>query len=90
MSQVIEKKNQMQREVKQAKEERINGALQIVKGLEVNERGKKDLESIPVRKYLMNFLDPVLTEGLQKVIEIRPKDSVDFLAEYIYRRSYEF
>lgn len=38
----------------------------------------------------MNALNPTLTEGLQKVVEIKPNDAVDFLAEYFYRTSYDY
>jgi hypothetical protein len=38
----------------------------------------------------MDALNPALTEGLQKIVEINPNDAVDYLAEYLYRRSYDF
>jgi hypothetical protein len=36
------------------------------------------------------MLEPVLTEGLLKVTNVIPNDPIDFLAEYIHWRSFEF
>lgn len=37
----------------------------------------------------MDNLVPILTEGLIEVCKRTPADSVDFLAEYLFRRSPE-
>jgi adenylate kinase len=38
----------------------------------------------------MKFIIPVLTEGMIEVCKVGPIDPVDYLSEYIYKRSSEF
>lgn len=44
---------------------------------------------MPFRNYLMEFVVPVLNEGLLEVSNIIPNDPVDLLAEYLYQKSYD-
>ena len=53
----------------------------------------KDLENcdkLNMRQFLMKFIIPVLTEGMIEVCKVGPIDPVDYLAEYIFKRSIEF
>jgi adenylate kinase len=53
----------------------------------------KDLENcdkLNMRQFLMKFIIPVLTEGMIEVCKVGPIDPVDYLAEYIFKRSTEF
>lgn len=53
----------------------------------------KDLKScdkLSMRQFLMKFIIPVLTEGMIEVCKVGPIDPVDYLAEYIFKRSNEF
>lgn len=47
-------------------------------------------DKLTMRQFLMKFIIPVLTEGMIEVCKVGPIDPVDYLAEYIYKRSQEF
>ena len=40
-----------------------------------------------MRKFLMKCIIPVLTEGMIDVWRVKPTDPVDFLADYIWKKS---
>lgn len=68
-----------------------------MKLIEENEVIEENVKSSQVRKYLTNTLTPVISEGLLRMVEIRPKDPVDYLvasfliqAEYLFQRSFEY
>jgi adenylate kinase len=42
------------------------------------------------RQFLMKFIIPVLTEGMIDVWKVGPIDPVEYLSEYIFKRSGEF
>jgi adenylate kinase len=44
---------------------------------------------MPFRNYLMEFVVPILNEGLLEVSNIIPNDPVELLAEYLYQKSYD-
>lgn len=53
----------------------------------------KDLEScdkLNQRQFLMKYIIPVLTEGMIEVCKVGPIDPVDYLSDYIFKRSSEF
>ena len=56
---------------------------------EETERNKPPPEKsvLPLRRYLMTYVMPVLTDGMMKCVAERPKDPVDFLAEYLVANS---
>jgi len=37
----------------------------------------------------MEYITPVLGEGLLNISEILPDDPVDFLSEYLFKKSFE-
>lgn len=41
------------------------------------------------REYLMKNIVPVLSEGLIEITKVAPIDPIDYLAEYIFRKSNE-
>ena len=50
----------------------------------------KDLEEcddLNMRQFLMKFIIPVLTEGMIEVWKYQPLDPVDYLADYMYKKS---
>lgn len=53
-----------------------------------NEINEKSLD-YPFREYLTKFVVPHLTPGLLEVTQIRPEDPVEFLAEYLFKKSFE-
>ena len=49
-----------------------------------------DLEScddLNMRQFLMKYIIPLLTEGMIEVWKVSPLDPVDYLADFIYKRS---
>ena len=49
-----------------------------------------DLEAcddLNMRQFLMKYIIPLLTEGMIEVWKVTPLDPVDYLADFIYKRS---
>jgi adenylate kinase len=46
-------------------------------------------EKLYMRQFLMKAIIPVLTEGMIDVWRVGPTDPVDYLAEYIFKKSNE-
>ncbi|BFZ12297.1 hypothetical protein BsWGS_15336 [Bradybaena similaris] len=46
-----------------------------------------EVESIPLRNYLMTYVMPTLTQGLIDCCKVRPDDPIDFLAEYLFQHN---
>lgn len=55
--------------------------LDTVKTIEQNEIIDDNIKNAQVRKYICNTLTPVISEGLLRMVEIRPKDPVDYLVD---------
>jgi hypothetical protein len=49
----------------------------------------KKIEKMNLREALMKNIVPILTEGLIDVCKVAPIDPIDYLADYIFRRSNE-
>lgn len=49
----------------------------------------KECDKLFMRQFLMKYIIPVLTEGMIDVCKVGPLDPVDYLAEYIFKRSHE-
>ena len=50
----------------------------------------QELESsdgLTMRQFLMKYIIPVLAEGMIEVWKVQPLDPVDYLAEYIFKKS---
>ena len=50
----------------------------------------KSVDKLNMRQFLMKFIIPVLTEGMIETCKVGPLDPVDYLAEYIFKKSSEF
>lgn len=50
----------------------------------------KSVDKLNMRQFLMKFIIPVLTEGMIETCRVGPLDPVDYLAEYIFKKSSEF
>jgi adenylate kinase len=51
--------------------------------------GEQEIKKMPFRNYLMEFVVPILNEGLLEVSNIIPNDPVELLAEYLFMKSYD-
>ena len=80
----LDREEIVEREVRRQKEAYTKQRLEQIKEYE---RDILDQKSQPIRQYLMDNLVPILTEGLLEVCKRTPDDPVDYLAEYLFRRS---
>ncbi|XP_045306802.1 adenylate kinase 7 [Leopardus geoffroyi] len=71
---------------KMARWEEWNKRLEEVKR---EERELLEVQSIPLRNYLMTHVMPTLMQGLNECCKVRPDDPVDFLAEYLFKNNPE-
>jgi adenylate kinase len=51
------------------------------------EREILEVQSEPLRQYLVKFVMPTLTAGLVEVAKVRPEDPIDFLAEFLFKQN---
>ena len=49
------------------------------------ERDTLEVQSEPLRNYLVKYVMPTLTAGLIEVAKVRPDDPVDYLAEFLFK-----
>lgn len=49
----------------------------------------KETDKMNMRQFLMKNIIPVLTEGMIDVWKVGPLDPVDYLADYIFKKSNE-
>ena len=61
-------------------EERLVSVMAHMKDLE-------ETDELNMRQFLMKYIIPLLTEGMIEVWKGGPLDPVDYLAEYIFKRS---
>ena len=47
----------------------------------------EDCDDLNMRQFLMKYIIPLLTEGMIEVWKVGPLDPVDYLADYIFKRS---
>jgi len=76
-------------EERQAKERVAAAERERLTELAMQERAALDTRSLPLRKYLMDNVLPILTKGLLEVSKVRPQDPVDFLAEFLFKQDPE-
>lgn len=60
-----------------------------IDGLEKHVSELHKSEKLYMRQFLMKAIIPVLTEGMIDVWRVGPTDPVDYLAEYIFKKSNE-
>lgn len=75
-----------EKELRKQKEAYTRTRLEQIKE---QERDLLDTRSQPIRQYLMDNVVPILTDGLIEVCKNVPEDPVDYLAEYLFKRSLE-
>lgn len=80
-----EKKNLMEEQERQQKQEREWQE----KLMEVKKQEQQVLEaqSLPLRQYLLRNVMPSLTQALVEACKQRPEDPIDFIAEYLFKRT---
>lgn len=49
----------------------------------------KSHDKLNMRQFLMKAIIPVLTEGMIDVWRVSPTDPVDYLADYVFKKSNE-
>jgi len=65
-------------------------ALDWKNKLEQIRKEEKDIlevQSEPLRNYLVKYVMPTLTAGLVEVAKVRPEDPIDYLAEYLFKEN---
>lgn len=82
----LEHKEAMEMAEKIARWEEWNKRLEEVKR---EERELLEVQSVPLRNYLMTYVMPTLMQGLNECCKVRPEDPVDFLAEYLFKNNPE-
>lgn len=46
-----------------------------------------EVQSQPLRNYLMQHVMPTLSQGLIECVRARPDDPIDFIAEYLFHHN---
>jgi adenylate kinase len=82
-----EKKDKAAEEQRKKLEDLAHNRLQQIL---VHMQELKTVDKLNMRQFLMKFIIPVLTEGMIEACKVGPLDPVDYLAEYIFKRSSEF
>ena len=54
---------------------------------EVNNPHLKEKSSL--RNFMMHSIVPTLSEGLLEVSKVKPEDPAEFLAEYLFEKSFD-
>ncbi|NWV28803.1 KAD7 kinase, partial [Origma solitaria] len=79
-----ERKEAEERAERMARWEEWNKQLEEVKR---QEQELLEVQSVPLRNYLMKNVMPTLMKGINECCRIRPDDPVNFLAEYLFKNS---
>ncbi|NWW39866.1 KAD7 kinase, partial [Panurus biarmicus] len=84
-----EKAEQERKEAKEREERMARWAEWNKQQEEVKKQEQELLEaqSVPLRNYLMKNVMPTLMQGINECCRIRPDDPVNFLAEYLFKKS---
>jgi adenylate kinase len=72
----------------QSQFDREKNALEIWQNLQHRQEELQSVRAMPLRKYLMENLLPVLAEGLLECCKVVPSDPVDYLSEYVFKHSH--
>lgn len=62
---------------------------QLLEEAQMQEEKMLAVQCEPLREYLIQYVFPILAEGLIEVARIKPNDPVDFLAEYLFKMNPE-
>ncbi|KAL4510745.1 hypothetical protein ABPG72_004899 [Tetrahymena utriculariae] len=85
----LKKKEEEQKVVLKQKQDREDLAQEQINYIIKNELEIDKIKNLPFRNYLMEYIVPELNEGLLEVSNMLPDDPIEFLAEYLYSKSYE-
>lgn len=80
----------VEQRAKEAKGVRVAKVLRTVEEIETGERVADSVQKNDIRKHLSQVLAPVISQGVLRVVEIQPHDPVDYLAEYLFDRSFDY
>ena len=58
-----------------------------MKDVMVHMQELESTDGLTMRQFLMKYIIPVLAEGMIEVWKVQPLDPVDYLAEYIFKKS---
>jgi hypothetical protein len=83
--QKLEREEADRREVETVRQEEASR----LEAIQQQERQLLELRKEPLKKYLMENVIPILTQGLIEVCEVRPEDPIDYLAEWLFRHNPE-
>jgi adenylate kinase len=75
-----DKSDNKHHEMEEKERIRLEMVMQHIKELD-------ECEDLNMRQFLMKFIVPVLTEGMIEVWKYAPIDPVDYLADYMYKKS---
>lgn len=70
-------------------QEKMEKWAEIFEQLQMEEEKILIAQSEPLRYYLMKYIFPTLSKGLQEVARLKPDDPVDFLAEFLFKENPE-
>lgn len=84
------KKEGQDRAIKEQENNRIKISEQQIKYISDNEMTEEFeiIKKMPFRNYLLEYVVPELNNGLIEVSNYLPDDPIDFLAEYLYKKSF--
>ncbi|CAG5133560.1 unnamed protein product, partial [Candidula unifasciata] len=74
-------------EEQQEKKRRLEEWSQRLQEVKKQEFELLEVQSIPLRNYLMVYVMPTLTQGLIECCKVRPDDPIDFLAEFLFQHN---
>ncbi|CAH2236994.1 jg9487 [Pararge aegeria aegeria] len=76
---------ELEEKMKAEREEKMEYWSELYSLMREEEEAALAAAGEPMRNYLMNNIFPTLTSGLLEVAKLRPKDPIDFLAEYLFK-----
>ncbi|XP_034824612.2 uncharacterized protein yrt [Maniola hyperantus] len=77
--------NELEEKLKEEREEKMEYWSELYSLMRDEEEAALAAAGEPTRNYLVNNIFPTLTTALLEVAKLRPKDPVDFLAEYLFK-----
>ena len=89
------KAKQQEQEQKKVEDEKVKAykaqleklADERMKDVMVHMQELESTDGLTMRQFLMKYIIPVLAEGMIEVWKVQPLDPVDYLAEYIFKKS---
>ncbi|RVE46311.1 hypothetical protein evm_009030 [Chilo suppressalis] len=76
---------ELEQKLKEEREEKMEYWTELYALMREEEEAALAAAGEPMRNYLVHHIFPTLTQALLEVAKLRPKDPVDFLAEYLFK-----